>query len=194
MHLMRLMFAFGVAILFGALASADPVGQTDYQLLATNRTSTMEDELNDAAARGHRFSAVHGGETAFGGRELVVAIERDPAETPWPRFDYRVLATHRTETMENELNDAASLGFRAVGQVVLETEFGGHEVVVIVERDWNDSARFEYVLLAATRTSTMERELADAGRRGFRIVGLSVGVTSFGGQELVAVVERPLAP
>ena len=194
MRLLRLLFGFGAAILVGALASADPVGRTDYQILATNRTATMEDELNRAAARGYRFSAVHGGETAFGGGELVVAIERDLNETPWPRFDYRVLATNRTSTMEGELNHAASFGFRAVGQAVLETEFGGHEVVVIIERDLNDSAQFEYALLATTRTSTMQRELADAGRRGFRIRGLSVGVTSFGGQELVAVVERPLAP
>ena len=194
MRELRVLFAFGAAILFAAAASADHVGRTDYQMLATSQTSTMEDELNHAATRGYRFSAVHGGETAFGGRELVVVIERDLDETPWPRFDYRVLATNRTLTMENELNDVASFGFRAVGQAVLETEFGGHEVVVIIERDLNDSARFEYAVLATTRTSTMQRELNDAGRRGFRIVGLSVGVTSFGGQEVVAVVERPLAP
>ena len=36
-------------------------------LLATNRTGTMQDELNEAGARGYRFAGTQAGETAFGG-------------------------------------------------------------------------------------------------------------------------------
>ena len=43
-----------------------------YLPLATNRTGTMQDELNEAGARGYRFAGTQGGETAFGGRETVV--------------------------------------------------------------------------------------------------------------------------
>ena len=35
-----------------------------YLLLATNRTGTMQDELNEAGARGYRFAGTQGGETA----------------------------------------------------------------------------------------------------------------------------------
>ena len=35
-------------------------------LLATNRTGTMQDELNEAGARGYRFAGTQGGATAFG--------------------------------------------------------------------------------------------------------------------------------
>ena len=37
-----------------------------YLLLATNRTGTMQDELNEAGARGYRFAGTQGGETTFG--------------------------------------------------------------------------------------------------------------------------------
>ena len=37
----------------------------------------------------------------------------------------------------------------------------------------------------------MERELREAGRRGFALRGISVGVTAFGGPEVVAFLERP---
>ena len=46
-------------------------------LLATNRTGTMQDELNEAGARGYRFAGTQGGETAFGGREAVVIVALD---------------------------------------------------------------------------------------------------------------------
>ena len=54
-----------------------------YLLLATNRTGTMQDELNEAGARGYRFAGTQGGETAFGGREAVVIMALDPATCCW---------------------------------------------------------------------------------------------------------------
>ena len=38
----------------------------------------MEEELNEAGARGYRFLATQGGETAFGGSEAVVVMTLDP--------------------------------------------------------------------------------------------------------------------
>ena len=70
-----------------------------YLLLATNRTGTMQDELNEAGARGYRFAGTQGGETAFGGREAVVIMTLDPEGR---RFRYILLATNRTGTMQRE--------------------------------------------------------------------------------------------
>jgi hypothetical protein len=46
----------------------------EYRVLATSKTSTIEMELNEAGAAGYRFSKAMGGETAFGGQEIVVVI------------------------------------------------------------------------------------------------------------------------
>ena len=71
-----------------------------YLLLSTSRTGTMEEELNEAGARGYRFLATQGGETAFGGSEAVVVMTLDPEGR---RFRYILLATNRTGTMQREI-------------------------------------------------------------------------------------------
>ena len=48
----------------------------------------------------------------------------------------------------------------------------------------------EYLLLATSRTSTLQTELDAATRRGYELVGMTVGETSFGGEELVAIMRR----
>ena len=63
----------------------------------------MQDELNDAGARGYRFAGTQGGETAFGGREAVVIMALDPEGR---RFRYILLATDRSGTMQREMNEA----------------------------------------------------------------------------------------
>ena len=51
--------------------SLPAAAQVEYLMLATNKTSTMEKELNDGAEAGYRYEGVMGGETAFGGNEVV---------------------------------------------------------------------------------------------------------------------------
>ena len=71
---------------------------TEYRILATNRTSTMQKELNQAAEEGFRLEAVMGGDTAFGGSEVVAVVGRSRASGG--RFLYRLLATSKTSTMQ----------------------------------------------------------------------------------------------
>ena len=65
-------------------------------------------------------------------------------------------------------------------------------MTVILERDRDDPdpGRYEYLLLATSRTSTMQNELQEAGANGFTLVGMTVGQTSFGGDEVVAILKR----
>jgi hypothetical protein len=156
-------------------------------VLATNRTSTLEKELNQAAEAGFRFTAVMGGETV-GGNEVVAVMTR--TAPGGGRYSYKLLATSRTSTMDNELREAADAGFEYRGQTAFETTFGGQEVVVILERDQDTTERSEYRLLATTRTSTLEKELLAAGAAGYAIVGMTVAKTAMGGKELVAIVKR----
>ena len=93
--------------------------------------------------------------------------------------------------MQKEMNQAAATGFSYAGQTVFETAFGGKETVVIMERDAAVEARYEYKLLATKRTSTMQKELAREGENGFELAGMTVSRTTFGGEELVAILQRP---
>ena len=185
----RLVLAGALATLLSPLQPllAQP-SAFDYRVLATNRTSTMEKELNEAAEAGFQFSAVMGGETAVGGNEAVVVMTKGKGSG---RFAYRLLATNRTSTMERELQEAADAGFDYRGQTVFKSTFGGEEVVCILERDKDAPARkTEHRLLATSSTSTLEKELKEIGAAGFEVLGLTVAKTAIGGKELVAIARR----
>jgi hypothetical protein len=165
--------------------------QREFRLLATNKTSTMQKEMNDAANAGFHFEATMGGETSFGGSEVVVIMSRDPA-APKNRYEYKLLATSKTSTMQKELQQAGNAGFEFKGQSVYSSTFGGKEVVVILERDSEAKVmQWEYKLLATKKTSTMQKELNEAGAEGFSFVGVTVGDTLIGGKEVVSILRRP---
>lgn len=204
----KLLLVAGLGIYLGNLAEDPPQGlppaaaetgvepgqRFEYQVLATSKTTTMQKEMNEAARAGFRFEGVMGGETAFGGSEVVVVMGKDTGREDSGRYEYRLLATSKTSTMQKELQEAAEAGFDYRGQSVFETTFGGSEVVVILEHDRQaEPARDEYKLLATKKTSTMRKELAEAGSEGFSFVGLTVAPTAMGGNELVGILRRPVA-
>jgi hypothetical protein len=169
-----------------AQTAAPPV---EYKVLATNKTSTMQKEMKEAGDAGYRFGGVMGGETSFGGSEVVVVMVKGAKAG---RFDYRLLATNKTSTMQKELQEAGDAGYEYRGQTVFASTFGGKEVVVILERDTEQASkvRHEYRLVATKKTSTLEKEVADAGQQGFGFVGLTVSQTAIGGAEVVAILRR----
>ena len=95
--------------------------------------------------------------------------------------------------MEKEMQEGSDAGFQYVGQTVFESAFGGREVVCILERDLSiaSAPKQSYRLLATTKTSTMEKELKEAGNAGYVVVGMTVGETLVGGKELVAITRKP---
>jgi hypothetical protein len=171
----------------GAFASNQ---QYEYRLLATSKTSTMQKEMAEAGRAGFRIAGVMGGETAFGGSEVVVVMSRDRENPNEGDYQYKLLATSKTSTMQKELQEAGDEGFEYRGQTVFKTKFGGQEVVLILERDSNHPSSHQYKLLATSKTSTMQKELSEAGDTGFEFVGFTVGNTRFGGAELVAILRR----
>jgi hypothetical protein len=184
---MKILIPAAVLLLFlpSVAFAQTPYG---YRVLATSKTSTMQKEMQDAGALGYRFAAVMGGETAVGGKEVVVVMQKIGQDTS--RYEYRLLATNKTSTMQKELQDAADAGFEYLGQSVFESLFGGKEVVVILERtpDSRDAPKFEYRLFATTKTSTLEKELRESG--SYEVIGMTVGKTLVGGTELVAITRR----
>lgn len=167
-------------VLFGAATAVAAQNPTidpnlQYLVLATQRTSTMQKELDVAASRGFRVIAGLPHED-----EVVLLLDR--AEQGAGPYSYQLLATNRTSTMEKELNQAAREGFRLMPQTTVEK---GDEVLIIMERDSKAIQRYEYKLLATNRTSTLQKELNEAARDGFVLKG------TFSRGETMAVMERP---
>lgn len=183
------------ACVLALAASASPAfaqDTTDYRVMATSKTSTMQKEMNEAADAGFRFGGVMGGDTSFGGSEVVVIMSKTAAVRP--QYDYRLLATNKTSTMQKEMQEAGDAGFEYRGQTVFKSRFGGKEVVVILERDKDVKAvgGFEYKLMATKKTSTLQKELGEAGEAGYQFVGMTVADTLVGGDEIVAILRRKL--
>ena len=154
----------------------------------------MEKELNEAASDGFRYEGVTGGQTSFGGSEVLVILSKHENSNAG-RFQYKLLATSKTSTMQKEMQQAGDQGFEYKGQTVFNTTFGGNEVVVILERDNKaEIIKYEYQLLATSKTSTMQKELSGAGAQGYEYVGVTVGQTAIGGSEVVVILRRGLKP
>jgi hypothetical protein len=100
-----------------------------YKLLATSRTGTMQKELNEAADGGFRLipSTMIAKAQLLGGVEIVMIMERSPKVTK--QYEYKLLATSRTSTLQKEVTDAQTAGFVIVGMV----SRGEH--MVVMERE-----------------------------------------------------------
>lgn len=138
----------------------------DYRVLATSKTSTMEKELNAAGDAGYSMVSVMGGDTAFGGKEVVVVMARK-ASAPASRLQFKLLATSKTSTLEKELRAAGADSFEYRGETVFESAFGGREVSVILEKSSTGTQRkIDYRVLSTSKTSTLQKELQAAGEGG----------------------------
>jgi len=104
-------------------------------------------------------------------------------------YDYRVLATSKTSTLEKEMNEAADAGFRFSFVMGGETAVGGSEGVAVLTKT-GQAGRYSYKLLATTKTSTLEKELRGAGTAGYEVIGMTVSKTALGGKELVAITRK----
>ncbi|MEJ7608741.1 MAG: hypothetical protein WKF37_21335 [Bryobacteraceae bacterium] len=180
---------FVSAFLCACLAFGADLPSWEYRLLGTTKTSTMDKEMNEAAQAGFEFMSVMGGETAFGGKEVVTVMGRR-ADAPAQK-SYKLLAANKTGTLEREMQSVAEEGFEYKGQTVFESAFGGREVSVIMERDKAAPQRKSiYKLLATSKTSTMEKEMKDAGSQGFVVLGMTVAKTAFGGSEVICIMRQ----
>jgi hypothetical protein len=138
-----------------------------YLMLATVKTSTMQKELDEAAAQG--FRVVTGSPTSMG--EWAVLLER-VADASSP-YVYRLLATTKISTMRKELNEAAAEGYRLLPRTMTSKEgFLSVEVVMLVEKAPNSDRRYEYRLYATTSEKKMRAEIEKAEAEGFTLAGM----------------------
>ena len=94
----------------------------------------MQKELQEAGDAGFTFRGQTVFGTTFGGDEPVVVLERNLDVTDPDLFEYRLLATKKTSTMQDEVIEAGAAGFEFVGVTVASTRLGGDEIVTILKR------------------------------------------------------------
>ena len=132
--------------------------QRDYRILATARTSAMQNDLAEAAAEGFRVVGA-----GFGDMTAVMARERGSPPTP---IEYRLIGMIRVETAVKELQAAGAEGFR-----VAAMSEHGQEGVFILHRTPGTSERFDYRVLRLEE-ATANQTLIDAEAGGYRILTL----------------------
>jgi hypothetical protein len=105
-----------------------------------------------------------------------------------PDQQYLLLATTKTSTMQKEMDEAASLGFK----VRVSSPTSGAEMVVLMEKVAKPPDLYQYRLLATTRTGTMSKELNEAGDQGFRLLPQTIIAKEgfIGGPEIVVLLEK----
>lgn len=172
--MMKSIYALVVPIILLTAVSAAAQGklkidpESKYLLLATVKTSTMQKELDEASAQGFRIIT---SASSCGQSEMVLFLERVAA--PPDTYKYKLLATTRTSTMEKELNQAAQEGYRLLPRTITAKEgFLSNEIVSVLEMTPKSTKRYQYRLLATSRTSTLQKEVMQSESDGFVLVGL----------------------
>ena len=85
----------------------------------------MQKELNDAATDGYRLiPSTMIAKAGMISLEIVMILERPPVVTK--KYEYKLLATNLTSTLQKEVTEAQQDGFKIVGMV----SRGEHMVVM----------------------------------------------------------------
>ncbi len=97
--------------------------------IATNATGTFQKEISAAATQGFRFApgTLLNKKSGIGGDEVVAVMEKPGRVSK--RYEYKIIATNQTSTLESEWVVAMSQGYKAVGIVTRS------EVMLLMERE-----------------------------------------------------------
>ena len=102
--------------------------KVEYRLIATNATATFQKEVTTAASQGFRFApgTFFNKSSGVVGNEVVAVMKKAGRGK---RFEYKILATNQTSTLESEWVVAMSQGYKAVGMITRS------EVMLLMERE-----------------------------------------------------------
>lgn len=189
-RLERLLESFTVFYQAAILSRAQPAEgavKYEYKLLATRRVSTLEKELEGAAGEGYEVRGVMSAGKPYIGSEIVLVLERLIGNKN-RSFQYRILSSANGQ--EGKVNDhlqkAVSEGYRPV-KVIRNIDVGlgvfvgagGPVFLIILSRNAEVQAVSadapEYKVLETTRISTLEKEINQAAKEGYRLSLSSMG-------------------
>ena len=126
----------GVGVLLLLERAAKPPETYQYKILATVKIDTMEKELTDLAKEGYRLlpRTIMTKRKMIGPPELLCVLEREPGASEQQRWEYEVLGTSRTSTLEKEILESRQKDFAVVGLTT------ANERTVIMERAMKGTA------------------------------------------------------
>jgi hypothetical protein len=131
-------------VLQGPAEGASVVPARRARVLSTTKTSTMERELNETAAKGFRVT---------GASLMKVMLEEN--EDPSAKLEYKLIAAVRYETLKNEIIAAGREGFRIVPRAIMHNQ---QENILIMERPAGSGKPNEYQLI---ETDLKTRDMLD---------------------------------
>lgn len=141
-----------------------------YLVLSTKKIQTMEKELDEVAAKG--FRVLYGAPTAQYDMSILLKRVENPTSEP---YSYKVLATSRLKTMENEMNELAKQGYQLLPRtIVFKQGFITAELVMLMERAPNSNKKYEYKLVQGRKETKIHKEIEETGAKGFLPVTMIV--------------------
>jgi len=159
----------------------------EYRLLTTRNISTIQKELDAAVGEGYEVRGAMADGKFLVGTDIVIVLERLTGEKA-QRFHYRILTTNNDR--ENEFNDglqkAVSEGYRPI-KVIHQIDVGMGGLIrpgkstflaILSRKPGNENVNaddVEYSLLSTKRTSTLEKEINQAAKQGYRLSLASMG-------------------
>jgi len=171
-----------------ALVTRDPAAAAsavryEYKLLSTRKAGTMEKEIREAAGLGFELrgltSMFRPGIGLLIGDETAAIMERPAGETA-KRYEYKLLSTRREKTLQKELDEAVTAGYtplemvhgqdNGAASVLLGPQFVN--TIILGRRVGGGTGASagtrEYKFLTTTKVGTMEREMNQAAKEGYR--------------------------
>jgi hypothetical protein len=158
----------------------------EYKLLTTRRVSTLEKELEGAAGEGYEVRGIMSAGKPYVGSEMVLVLER-PLGDKNQRFQYRILSetAGQGNKFKDNLQNAVSDGFRPVKAIRhVDVGFGafvgagGPAFLMILSRETGNQGGIaddlEYKILETVRISTLQKEIDQATKEGYRLFLSSV--------------------
>jgi hypothetical protein len=120
------------------------------------------------------------------------AVAQDKVKTDKVKIDddqtYVVLSTKRIQTMEKELDEVAAKGFR----VLYGAPTQQFDMAILLRRVQDSGqASYSYKVLATSRNKTMEKELNEFAKQGYRLLPRTIIFKQgFFTAEMVMLMER----
>ena len=142
-------------------------------VLEAMRTKTLAAEINEVATQGFRVRMASA-DSDSGRMELL--LER--TATPPAVFQYQLVGTLSAKTKEKEMNSAGASGFRVVPNTFMSKKgitIFNTESVVLMEKNPSDTKAYEYKMVTAVRSKSIERDIKAAAVEGWAICDLAYG-------------------
>ena len=149
-------------VLQGPAEGAAVVPVRRARVLSTTKTSTMEKELNETAAKGFRVTAAS---------LMKVMLEEDQDQAG--RLEYRLLAAVRYGTLKNEIIAAGREGFRIVPRAIMANQ-QQQQTIIIMERAAGSTKPYEYELIETDLKTrdTLDQSILPLEERGYVPIGM----------------------